>query len=960
MKKASFFLAFVIISLSFSKVAKSQLTVTPSQTAASLAQMLVGTGVQISNATLVCPPNANGIFTAIAPAFGLDSGIILTSGQANTVGATWGANAAYTQFATTSNNAGGDPDLTALANQTTNDVCKLEFDFVPAGDTIKFDYVFASEEYNGPHGNFNCSINDVFGFFISGPGIVGNENIALIPNTPYAVGVSTVNDGVGASIGNSCYTNTGGNGPYTQYYNNNVGNNNLVYTGFTDVFTAVRAVTPCTTYHLKLAIADASDHVWDSGVFLKAGSLTSNAITVTPIGGGGLAAPQPYTVRGCLPGQFVFNRPFPYPTPLTIKFQIQGSATNGTDYNQIADSVVIPGGQTSTILNIYGIPVNPPTGPENVKLRIFSPYSCTTPVVIDSAEIWIYDSLDVEILSADTAVCKHESVQIFTRGDTLLEFTWYPSAGLDSVNGRNPTATPLSTTTYTVAATLPGSGCPPSHDHITISIQEEPDVDAGPDIVTCLGVQLQLDVNVTPTTQNYTYSWSPGTNLSATNISNPVSTPTGDITYYIEVDPGAAGCLGYDTLNIRVLPDDFSLFNSDTAICRGASVQINAIGDTNFTYTWDPPIWINDPGVISPVITPDTSQLYTLTASFPGCPNIVKQLYFDVQPVPNVYVGPDREKCQWDTVMIQPIITPAGYPNYTYTWVPAGGLDDPSSKNVTFSGQASVSPLSLSVATPAGCIGTDDLDITVRQGNFASLVPEDAEICPRETVTINATGGVFYYWSPRYYLSDTMTASVVASPVTNTTYSVLVTDQYGCLDTLESRIIVHPAAVVELGNTVTLYPGESVQMDPEGNGLYFSWFPPHGLSATNIANPVAMPDVRTRYFVEATTEHGCTAMDSIDVLVETETLLDLPNAFSPGSQPNEELKIIKRGLATLKYFRIFNRWGAKVFETSDIEEGWDGRLNGTPQPMGVYVYMIEAETSTGRRFVKQGNVTLIR
>jgi gliding motility-associated-like protein len=75
---------------------------------------------------------------------------------------------------------------------------------------------------------------------------------------------------------------------------------------------------------------------------------------------------------------------------------------------------------------------------------------------------------------------------------------------------------------------------------------------------------------------------------------------------------------------------------------------------------------------------------------------------------------------------------------------------------------------------------------------------------------------------------------------------------------------------------------------------------------------------------------------------------------------NTEIKIIKRGIATLKYFRIFNRWGQKVFETTDIDEGWNGRFNGNLQPMGVYVYMVEAVTNTGRVFNKQGNITLIR
>lgn len=950
---------FVLLLSLFFIPAQAQVVVTGGQTAAALAQKLVGTGVQISNAVLNCPSNANGIFTVVTSNLGLDSGIVMTSGQAQTVGATAGVNGGQTAlFASQGNNAPGDAALTALAQNTTYDACILEFDFLPAGDTIKFDYAFGSEEYD----SYSCSgFNDVFGFLITGPGFPTATNIALIPGTTIPVAInSTTNPAVTQPFSTAQCTAMGTGSPFAQYYVDNSNGATITYYGFTTILTAIAAVTPCTTYHLKLAIADAGDGILDSGVFLKAGSLTSNAVSITPVGGGGLSAPVPYCVRGCLPGEFIFNRPVAYPNPLTIHYQIQGTATNGVDYAFIPDSVTIPGGQTSTVRYIYGLPANPPTGPVTVKLRIYSPYSCGgNPVIIDSAELAIYDSIYVNILSPDTAICKYQSVDIDAEGDSLLAYTWTPAIWIDSPNVEDPTVTPLQTTTYTIAATIPGSGCPPAHDHITVTIREEPEVDAGPDITTCLGVPVQFNLSVTPTTQNYTYSWSPGTYLSATNIANPVSNPTGDVTYYIEVDPGAAGCLGYDTVSVHVLPNDFALYNHDTAICQGASVQVNVVGDPAFTYTWTPGIWTSDSTIQTPIITPDTSHLFTLTATFPGCPNIVHSFFIDVQPNAQVFVGPDREKCQWDTIQIQPIVGPT-YPFYTYNWTPAGGIDDPHAKDIVFSGQADVKPLTLTVSTPAGCLGTDDLDVTVHAGNFGDVVPADTGICPRDTVHFVASGGVFYDWSPGYFLSDSSGATTAAYPVATTDFSVLITDQFGCYDTIPRTVVVHPDAVLQIGDDVTIYPGESVQMDPQGNGLYFQWFPPLGLSAANISNPVAMPVVSTRYFVQATTEWGCSVIDSIDVDVNNESALDVPNAFTPGSYPNGQIKIVRRGIATLKYFRIFNRWGTKVFETSDIDKGWDGKYKGEPQPMGVYIYTVEATKNNGSNFSKQGNITLIR
>jgi gliding motility-associated-like protein len=86
----------------------------------------------------------------------------------------------------------------------------------------------------------------------------------------------------------------------------------------------------------------------------------------------------------------------------------------------------------------------------------------------------------------------------------------------------------------------------------------------------------------------------------------------------------------------------------------------------------------------------------------------------------------------------------------------------------------------------------------------------------------------------------------------------------------------------------------------------------------------------------------------------------MPNAFVPGGLTNGYFKVIKHGLVGLNYFRIFDRWGNKVFETKNIDEGWDGSFNGKPQPQGVYVYDVEAVTSTGTTFHREGNVTLLK
>ena len=229
-------------------------------------------------------------------------------------------------------------------------------------------------------------------------------------------------------------------------------------------------------------------------------------------------------------------------------------------------------------------------------------------------------------------------------------------------------------------------------------------------------------------------------------------------------------------------------------------------------------------------------------------------------------------------------------------------------------------------------------------------------------MTLSVSGGVSYLWHPSYLVPDSTGLTNVVKPITTTTFWVTGFDNKGCKDTVKATVVVHPEAVLDAGDTHTIYPGESAQLYADGNCSFFTWSPPNGLNATNIKNPVAQPSVSTRYFVTATTEQGCATTDSVDVLVSPESVLELPNAFSPGSgtSTNDELRIILRGVATLNSFRIFNRWGQEVFYTNDIMKGWNGQYNGKPQPMGAYVYVIDAVSSTGKRFYKQGNVTLVR
>ena len=286
------YLLFLIIN--FVAVLKSNAqftaTTTPSISATQIAQSLAGDGVIISNATLTCPNGATGIFTASATSLGMSGGIALTTGTVitNIAGTqtNFGVNASASDYAKVDNlTTGGDADLAAsagTAQSSLKDMCKLEFDFVPFGDTLQLRYRFGSEEYPV----FNCnSTSDVFGIYLSnGPGFATPTNIALIPGTSIPVSVNSINDGTYTIFQNpaNC-TGLGVGSPFTSLYVDNSSSANIVYNGLTTIMSASALVTPCSTYHLKIAIADLADSDRDSGVFIEGGSLKSKVATIDSI-----------------------------------------------------------------------------------------------------------------------------------------------------------------------------------------------------------------------------------------------------------------------------------------------------------------------------------------------------------------------------------------------------------------------------------------------------------------------------------------------------------------------------------------------------------------------------------------------------------------------------------------------------------------------------------------------------
>jgi hypothetical protein len=254
----------------------SQITTSPTGGPSSIASFLTGFGVTISNVVVNCDSNAIGYFAANNTNLNMPAGLALTTGNVDSIP---GPN--NSSSISTANFFPGDSDLTVLAGVQTFDACVLEFDCVPLYDTLYFNYLFGSEEY--PE-FVNGAFNDIFAIFISGPSLPF-QNMALLPSTSIPVSVNNVNNGV---------TNSG---PCMNclFYVDNTADTMLQYDGTTTNLLAQIPVTPNATYHFKIAVADAGDFVYDSGVLLQAGSFRTanpngistasneNGITMYPV-----------------------------------------------------------------------------------------------------------------------------------------------------------------------------------------------------------------------------------------------------------------------------------------------------------------------------------------------------------------------------------------------------------------------------------------------------------------------------------------------------------------------------------------------------------------------------------------------------------------------------------------------------------------------------------------------------
>lgn len=246
---------------------------------------------------------------------------------------------------------------------------------------------------------------------------------------------------------------------------------------------------------------------------------------------------------------------------------------------------------------------------------------------------------------------------------------------------------------------------------------------------------------------------------------------------------------------------------------------------------------------------------------------------------------------------------------------------------------------------------TDNLNLNAGNGRTICL---GQSFTP--TVTSNATS---YSWSPTAGVSNPAIANPVLAPAATTTYTVTAT-LGTCTKTGTVTVVVAPGATANAGADAFIIAGDTYTLQGSGSAGTYLWTPSVGLSATNILTPVATPQVTTTYTLNVTTPLGCIAADDVTITVVPYCIKPM-EAFTPnGDGINDRWLITNGNCLKSATAQVFNRYGAKVFESNDYKNTWDGTYKGNPLPDGTYYYVISFELINSKKVSLKGSVTILR
>ncbi|MBW8362086.1 MAG: choice-of-anchor L domain-containing protein [Kaistella sp.] len=576
-----------------------------------------------------------GYFNKSTSSFPFNEGIVLTTGYANKSGNNFISSTLSDNLGTT-----GDVDLAAalsVSNSSLNDPVFIEFDFVPSTTQIKFNYIFVSEEYTG---GFPCSFTDGFALLLKKVGDPTYTNMAILPAGAGPVSVTNIRPAT---------TDTGGSlfcGPMnpTFFAGYNTTQTQTNFNGRVIPMEATATVIPGQTYHFKMVLADYSDHSWDSGVFLEAGSFN---IGVQLLGPTGVALPE--SINMC------------DNTPQSLTASVQ---TAGATYQWFNGTTLIQGATGATYIatqpGVYSVQV---TIPGN---------QCP-----GSASVTIVGGTSPTVQNVTLTACYAPGNAIFNLTNTQASVTSTPGATFsyyvnqaDAIAGNsNNIAAPAafsSAGNQVVYVVVKSGFC---SKIAQIQLVKAPQMIATivpPTPLSCTNPQIVLNAQNSIYPAGSTFLWTAsagGYIVSGGNTLGPTVNTAGTYTLTIvkTYQPGDIACTVTAAVNVTsdLVKPNTSVTAPKMTICNGESVMLIAAGGPN--YIWQNIAGIGNTQTVSPTVT----TTYTVTAvGANGCADDTPAtITINVIPaITSTLTG--GQICPGDEIVLD-----AGTgPNYTYLW----------------------------------------------------------------------------------------------------------------------------------------------------------------------------------------------------------------------------------------------------------------------------------------------------
>lgn len=542
----------------------------------------------------------------------------------------------------------------------------------------------------------------------------------------------------------------------------------------------------------------------------------------------------------------------------------------------------------------------------------------------------------------------------------INSYYWEVSDGA-TYTTQNPTHTFQDTGLYFVKLVINrGQDC---SDSLTTSLRVYPGFFPG---FTTVGVCANTNIRFFDTTRTIygvvnSWAWDfgdPGSPTNESTVQNPTHVyPTAGQKNVVFVVKNSVGCVDTVRKSIDILTRPLiDLAFKDTLICNGDTMQLRASGNGNFS--WSPTNNMINPTTPDPLVHPSTTTSYVVTLNDQGCIG-TDTVKVRVVNFVSLQAMNDTLICVGDSMQLR-----ANTDGLQFLW------DNPT----TLNNPTLLSPIARPVNNPTVYTITSRIGprCFARDTVVVSLTPyssinagRDTTICYNTTAQLNgSTDGALLNWTPTTGLDNPNSLTPQARLRTTTTYVLSTVNSVGCISRDTVTVDVNPEVFAFAGRDTAVVVGQPLQFNATGGETY-EWTPPTALSSTTVPNPKAIYDGSfdsVRYFLTVRDSIGCD--DDATVLVKifrTNPRVFVPTAFSPnGDGKNEIVAPIAVGLTKLDYFRIYNRWGQLVFETTINGKGWNGRIAGKEQGTSTYVWIVKGTDFTGKTVFEKGTVTLIR